>query len=175
MRNPLSTRKDYETVKTTKEVETFETKEVEVDYKTCDSCNQDWDEDGEVQVFTFHRNPRATKRVRTYKDLNDVIDAGFSSINQMEIQHDKMMQSLGIPIERQLHDVIAREQRERARADGSMGSVGGELEQIHSREEDTVLNRKTATLHTFVYEMELPVKTTDTKNLCEFCYQGIFG
>ena len=160
--------------KTTEQVETYKTKEVEVEYKTCDSCNQDWETDGEVQVFTFHRNPRATKRVRTYKGLNEFIDAGFSSINQMEVEHDKMMQGLGIPIERQLHDVIGREQRERVKADGSMGAVGAKLEEIHSREEDTVLNRKTATLHTFIYEMELPVKTTETKNLCEFCYQGIF-
>jgi len=48
MKSPVSTRKEYETVKTTEQVETYKTKEVEVEYKTCDSCNQDWETDGEV-------------------------------------------------------------------------------------------------------------------------------
>lgn len=173
MKNPISTRKEYKTVKTTEKVETYKTKEIDVEYKTCDSCDQDWDINGDIDVYTFHKNPRARQSVNSYRDLNEFIHSGFSMIDQVQAEND--MYDLGIPYEKSIHHVIGKEQREQSRANGSYGPVGQKLEEIHNRNPDSILDRKSATLYMFIYEMDLPVKSTETKNLCEFCYEGIFG
>lgn len=166
---PRVTRTEYETVEATREVDTYKTQPVEVEYFKCSCCGQEWLAEGDVEVHELVKNPRAKETVSTFGW------GGNFNRNPMKEMHDMLSQFLTVSMQ-PAPEMIGK-RRQPSKHDVTIPQYASKISLLEAfqqvRQWDSQSNYWEQKVG-LSFEIELPVHGSDKRHLCEFCYTGIF-